>query len=185
MCIRDRLERAQETAYRVIYNYLTKPYRGDNSKEAIAERATIKENLLEAFPYGTSERDIVKWQKGVSQYEVFLELKEASNDEWLLKSSQAAKGLNEFLYGTDKHYGLLAAVDSIRDDEKLIKLNKEGKEIKMNEADALSYLTSRENTQVMRDELLVFLQEIVDRYPEFAPLAKEKFLNYVDYQYTP
>jgi hypothetical protein len=37
----------------------------------------------------------------------------------------------------------------------------------------------------MRDELLVFLQEIVDRYPEFAPLAKEKFLNYVEYQYTP
>ena len=181
----ELLERAQETAYRVIYNYLTKPYRGDNSKEAIAERATIKENLLEAFPYGTSERDIVKWQKGVSQYEVFLELKEASNDEWLLESSQAAKGLNEFLYGTDKHYGLLAAVDSIRDDEKLIKLNAEGKEIKMNEADALSYLTSRENTQLMRDELLVFLQEIVDRYPEFAPLAKEKFLNYVDYQYTP
>jgi hypothetical protein len=181
----ELLERAQETAYRVIYNYLTKPYRGDNSKEAIAERATIKENLLEAFPYGNGQRDMVKWQKGVSPYEVFLELKEASNDEWLLESSQAAKGLNEFLYGTDKHYGLLAAVDSIRDDEKLIKLNAEGKEIKMNEADALSYLASRESSQLMRDELLVFLQEIVDRYPEFAPLAKEKFLNYVEYQYTP
>jgi len=181
----ELLERAQETAFRVIYNYLTKPYRGDNSKEAIAERATIKQNLLEAFPYGNGQRDMVKWQKGVSPYEVFLELKEASNDEWLLESSQAAKGLNEFLYGTDKHYGLLAAVDSIRDDEKLIKLNAEGKEIKMNEADALSYLASRESSQLMRDELLVFLQEIVDRYPEFAPLAKEKFLNYVEYQYTP
>ena len=181
----ELLERAQETAFRVIYNYLTKPYRGNNSKEAIAERATIKQNLLEAFPYGNGQRDMVKWQKGVSPYEVFLELKEASNDEWLLESSQAAKGLNEFLYGTDKHYGLLAAVDSIRDDEKLIKLNAEGKEIKMNEADALSYLASRESSQLMRDELLVFLQEIVDRYPEFAPLAKEKFLNYVEYQYTP
>ena len=188
LTIDEKVERAQETAYRMIFNNLSRPIREArasgqlNNKDAQAELAVIKNELLEVFPLGTSARDLPK-REPVSRYVVFEELKEAANDE-LVTSTDAGKGLQKFLYGDDDNVGFMYMVDKIREEKKKVTVS--GKETLMNEDTAIySALARTEDAQAMRDYLFNWGAQIVEEHPEFAGIYRTKFLSLVEYQYTP
>ncbi len=188
LTIDEKVERAQETAYRMIFNNLSRPIREArasgqlNNKDAQAELAVIKNELLEVFPLGTSARDLPK-REPVSRYVVFEELKEAANDK-LITSTDAGKGLQKFLYGDDDNVGFMYMVDKIREEKKKVTVS--GKETLMNEDTAIySALARTEDAQAIRDYLFNWGAQIVDEHPEFAGIYRTKFLSLVEYQYTP
>lgn len=178
--IQQLLERAQETAFRMIFNYRTRPFRERNDADAVAARAEIQAELLQVFPFGLGKRNMATYEGDLSQYEIFLELKEAANDEWLIENSETGKGLNLFFYGDENNKGLLDSLEDIKNYEPLIKTTAEGKKIYKDEASLLTYLSNNKKTQVGRDRLLKWGQQISEQYPEFGALFKEKLLGYVE-----
>lgn len=186
----EKIERAQETIYRIIFNMQFKPFREAlaegriSQKDAQAEAALIKSELLEVFPYGTSARDLPK-REPVSRYVVFEELKEVANDDFMVEQSDAAKGLKLFLYGDEENYGFMHYVNKVRNKEGLKKVTASGKETLYPESSAIDYLGRQENTQAMRDYLFNWGKEVVEQYPDFAGIYRSKFLYIVEYQYTP
>ena len=186
----EKIEKAQETAFKIIFNHLYKPTREAladdkiSQKDAQAEAASIKADLLEVFPYGTSARDLPK-QEPVSRYVIFEELKAVANDDFMVKESDSAKGLKLFLYGNEDNVGFMHFVDKIRNKEGLKKTTADGKVTLYPESSAIDYLGTRENTQAMRDYLFDWGKEVVEQYPDFAGIYRSKFLYIVEYQYTP
>jgi hypothetical protein len=188
LTIDEKVERAQETAYRMIFNNLSRPIREArasgrlNDKDAQAELAVIQNELLEVFSLGTSARDLPK-REPVSRYVVFEELKEAANDDLIL-TTDAGKGLQKFLYGDDNNVGFMYMVDKIREEKKKVTVS--GKETLMNEDTAIySSLARTEDGQAMRDYLFNWGAQVVEEHPEFAGIYRTKFLSLVEYQYTP
>ena len=190
LTVDEKIERAQETAYRIIFNYLYKPYREAladgkiSQKDARAEAAVIKAELLEVFPLGTDARDLPKTES-VSSYVKFEELKKAANDEFMLENSEQAKGLQLFLYGDENNYGFMHYVDKVRNKEGLKKTTADGTVVLYPEDSAINYLGREKNTQAMRDYLFNWGAEVVDQYPDFAGIYRSNFLYIVEYQYTP
>jgi len=178
--IQQLQERAQETAFKMIFNYKTAPFKNRNDADAIAARAEIQAELLQVFPYGLGKRNMATYEGDISQYEIFLELKEAANDPWLIENSETGKGLNLFFYGDENNKGLIDSLEDIKNDERLIKTTQDGKKIYKEEVDLLSYLATNKKTQIGRDRLLNWGQQIATQYPEFGALFKEKLLGYVE-----
>ena len=164
----------------MIFNYRTRPFRERNDADAVAARAEIQAELLQVFPFGLGKRNMATYEGDLSQYEIFLELKEAANDEWLIENSETGKGLNLFFYGDENNKGLLDSLEDIKNYEPLIKTTAEGKKIYKDEASLLTYLSNNKKTQVGRDRLLKWGQQISEQYPEFGALFKEKLLGYVE-----
>ena len=183
----EKIERAQETAYRIIFNYLSKPIREARAedriseKDAQAELSVIKTSLLEVFPYGTDARDLPK-REPVSRYVVFEELKKAANDELIL-TTEAGKGLQKFLYGDSKNEGFMYMIEKIQNEKK--KVTTGGVEVLKPENEAIEYLGREQATQAMRDYLFNWGAQVVEEYPDFAGIYRTKFLSTVEYQYTP
>jgi hypothetical protein len=190
LTIDEKIERAQETTFRLVFNNLYRPYREAlaegkiSQQDARAEAAVIKADLLEVFPLGTDARDLPK-REPVSRYVIFEELKEAANDEFMLENSEQARGLNLFLYGDENNYGFMHYLDKVRNKEGLKKTTADGKVVLYPEDQALNYLGTQENTQAMRDYLFNWGAQVVEQYPDFAGIYRSKFLYIVEYQYTP
>jgi len=190
LTVDEKIERAQETAFKVIFNYQFKPYREAlaegkiSQKDARAQAAVIKSELLEVLPYGTDARDLPKTES-VSSYVKFEELKKAANDEFMLENSEQTKGLQLFLYGDENNYGFMHYVDKVRNKEGLKKTTADGQVVLYPEDSAINYLGRQENTQAMRDYLFNWGAEVVDQYPDFAGIYRSNFLYIVEYQYTP
>ncbi len=177
------LERAQERAFKVIFNHKTKPFRDRKDSEAVAERARIQSELLKVFPYGLG-RDTATYEGDISQEEMFLEIKEAAGDEWLIENTEAGKGLNLFFYGDENNKGLLDGLKEIKQSPSLIKTAADGTKIYYTDMQALNYLKTNAKTQVGRNLLLKWAQQIVKKHPEFGAIFKEKLLGYVELTVT-
>lgn len=185
----ELLERAQETSFRIIFNYQAKPIREARAegriseKDAQAELSAIKTDLLEVFPLGTSARDLPK-KEPVSRYVVFEELKKAANDDLIL-TTVAGKGLQKFLYGDEDNVGFLHFVEKVQNKDGLKKVTQDGRTVLYEESAAINYLGRERSTQAMRDYLFDWGKQVVEEYPEFAGIYRTKFLYIVEYQYTP
>ena len=185
----ELLERAQETSFRIIFNYQAKPIREARAegriseKDAQAELSAIKTDLLEVFPLGTSARDLPK-KEPVSRYVVFEELKKAANDDLIL-TTVAGKGLQKFLYGDEDNVGFLHFVEKVQNKDGLKKVTQDGRTVLYEESAAINYLARERNTQAMRDYLFDWGKQVVEEYPEFAGIYRTKVLYIVEYQYTP
>jgi len=183
----EKIERAQETFFRIMFNYQSKPIREARAenriseKDAQAELSLIKANLLEVVPLGTDARDLPK-KEPVSRYVVFEELKKAANDELIL-TTEAGKGLQKFLYGDDKNVGFMYMIEKIQNEKK--KVTPRGVEVLKPENEAIEYLGRQESAQAMRDYLFNWGAKVVEEYPDFAGIYRTKFLSTVEYQYTP
>ena len=181
-------ELAQERAYTIIYNKLIRPYQKANEDGTLnnddynAQKAAISADLLQVFPFGTNARDRAKTTKKVSKYEVFLELKRASKDNRLLKT-ETGEGLNKFLWGDDDNVGFMHFVDYLQNE--LSKETSAGRVVPYSEDKAINYLGREEKAQDIRNYLFDWGATVVNEYPEFAGLYREKFLSIVEYQYTP
>ena len=66
--IQQLQERAQETAFRMIFNYRTRPFRERNDADAVAARAEIQAELLQVFPFGLGKRNMATYEGDLSQY---------------------------------------------------------------------------------------------------------------------
>jgi len=177
------LERAQERAFKVIFNHRTKPFKDRRDSQAIAERAKIQAELLIQFPYGLG-RDLATYEGDISQEELFLEIKKAAGDEWITSNTETGMGLELFFYGDENNAGLLDALEQIKNYEPLIKTAEDGTKVYYTDAQALNYLQKNKKTQVGRDILLRWAQQITKKHPEFGALFKEKLLGYVELKVT-
>ena len=177
------LERAQERAFKVIFNHRTKPFRDRRDSQAVAERARIQAELLQQFPYGLG-RDIATYGGDISQEEMFAEIKEAAADSWITENTEAGQGLKLFFYGDENNKGLLDALDEIKNYEPLVKTTEDGTKVYYTDAQALSYLQKNKKAQVGRNILLKWAQQITKKHPEFGALFKEKLLGYVELTVT-
>ena len=152
-----------------------------NNDDYNAQKAAISADLLQVFPFGTDARDRAK-QEPVSKYVVFEELKKASKDNRLLKT-ETGEGLNKFLWGDDDNVGFMHFVDYLQNE--LSKVTSAGRVVPYSEEKAINYLGRKEKAQDIRNYLFDWGATVVNEYPEFAGLYREKFLSIVEYQYTP
>ena len=67
----------------------------------------------------------------------------------------------------------------------LSKVTSAGRVVPYSEEKAINYLGRKEKAQDIRNYLFDWGATVVNEYPEFAGLYREKFLSIVEYQYTP